>query len=329
MKMNNRFWDDPPWLRSVRHMEELFSESAWLRSFNEANSRINQISQLQAIWEQNSRLFDYSSQLQRATESIRIWEAAKPMLEIQDSLKGIFGNQQLLQGIDRAAQLQKDLFANTGLMKAAQEAAAWYNNNSMLFRSIETLTPILSNTPLIKSIADAQLNLAEMVRGFNLSSISFGEGTLIYDGQEYTSAELSAELDSEIALVQTHKSIPELYDEFKKKYWVITFIIFILLAFPDVSDKVEYYTEKVKAVISILSSQDMYAETFAYVIRDSAVLRESADSKSPQIVRLLYDTKLRVISEVPRWVQVEYTDEEGNSFIGWISKISVTTEDDF
>jgi len=183
--MSNRFWDDPP----------------WLRSFNEANSRINQISQLQTIWDQNGRLLDYSSQFQRATESIRIWEASKPMLEMQDRLKDILGNQQWLQSIDRAAQLQKDLFANTGLMKAAQDATAWYNDNVMLFRSIETLTPIISDTPLMKSIADAQLNFAEMVRGFDFSSISFGEGTLIYDGQEYTSAELSAELDNEIALV--------------------------------------------------------------------------------------------------------------------------------
>lgn len=310
--MSNRFWDDPP----------------WLRSFNEANSRINQISQLQTIWEQNSWPLDYSSQLQSVTESVRIWEAAKPMLKMQDRLNGILGNQQILQGIDRAAQLQKGLFANTGLMKAAQEATAWYNNNSMLFRSIEKLTPILSNTHLMQSIADAQLNFAEIVRGFDFDSISFGEDTLIYDGQEYTAAELSAELDNEITLVQTHKSVPELYDEFKKKYWVIAFIIFILLALPDVSDKIEYYTDKVKAVISILSSQDTHAETFAYVIRDIAILRESADSKSPQIVRVLYDTKLRVISEVPRWVQVEYIDEEGNLLIGWISKISVTTEDD-
>jgi len=116
---------------------------------------------------------------------------------------------------------------------------------------------------------------------------------------------------------------------FKVRYWVLTFIIFILLALPDVPDKVEYYTGKVKAVLSILNSQDMYKETFVYVIRDSAVLRESADSKSPQIIRLLYETKFQVISEVLRWVQVKYIDKYGNSFTGWISKISVTTEDDF
>ena len=325
--MSNRFGNDLSWLRSVKRMEELFREPAWMRSFNDASSRINQISQLQNVWNQNNRLLEYSSQLERATESIRIWEAVKPVLEMQDRLKDILGNQQLLQSIDRAAQLQKDLFENKGLMKAAQEATRWYNDNALLFRSIETLTPILSDTLLMKSIVNTQLNFTEMVRGFDFSSISYSEGTLIYDGQEYTTAELSVELDNEIALVKTHKSVPEIFDEFKKKYWVITLIIYILLWIPDVSDKIEYYTEKIKAVISILSSQDMYEETFAYVIKDSAVLRESADSKSPLIIRLLYDTKLRIVSEVSRWVQVEYIDDEGNSFIGWISKISVTTED--
>lgn len=171
------------------------------------------------------------------------------MLEIQNRLKDILGNQQLQQSIDRSAKLQKDLFENTGLMKAAQEATRWYNDNALLFRSIETLTPILSDTPLMKSIADTQLNFAEMVQGFDFSSISYGEGILIYDGQEYTTAELSAELDNEIALVKTHKSVPEIFDKFKKKYWVITLIIYILLWIPDVSDKIEYYTEKIKTVI--------------------------------------------------------------------------------
>lgn len=256
--MSNRLWDDPPWMRSVRRMEELFREPAWMRSFNETNSRLNQISQLQTIWERNSRLLDYSSQLQWATESIRIWEAAKPMLEMQDRLKGILGNQQLLQSLDRAAQLQKNLFADSGLMKAAQEATKWYNNNSVLFRSLEALTPILSNTALMQSIADAQLNFAEVFRGFDFSLISFDEDTLIYDGQEYTSAELTAELNEEMALVETHKTFPERFAELKNKFWLIVLIIQLLYIAPDVEDKVKSYTEKIETVISIFNSQDMY-----------------------------------------------------------------------
>jgi hypothetical protein len=307
-------------------MEELFREPAWMRSFNETASRINQISQLQDMLNQQNRLLEYSSLFEMATESIRILEAARPMLEMQDRLKNILGNQQLLQSIDQASKLQKYLSDNAGFMRAAQETTRWYNDNAMLFRSIETLMPVISDAPLMRSIADAQSSLTEMVRGFDFSSISYGEETLIYDGQEYTSAELSVELNNEISLVETHKTFPEKLAELKNKLWLIFIIIQLLYNAPDVEEKVKYYTEKIETVISIFSSQVVYEDVFAYVIRDSAVLRETADSKSPQIVRLLYDTKLRVISEMPRWVQVEYIDGEGNSFIGWISKISITTE---
>ncbi len=137
--MSNRFWDEPPWLRSIRDVTEHFRETEWLRSFNEANSRINQITQLQNIWEQNMRLLDYSLQFERVTESIRIWEATQPMFEMQNRLKDILGNQQLLQSIDRTTRLHKELFTDSGLMKVAQEATAWYDRNAILFRSIETL----------------------------------------------------------------------------------------------------------------------------------------------------------------------------------------------
>jgi hypothetical protein len=253
-------------------------------------------------------------------------EAAKPMLEMQDRLKGILGNHQLLQSIDRAALLHKDLFANTELMKAAQEATAWYNDNAMLFRSIETLMPVISDTPLMRSIADAQLHFADMVWEFEFSSLSLrGRHTYLRWSGIYV-CRTHCGIEYEIALVEAHKTFPERLEELKNKFWLIVLIIQLLYIAPDVEDKVKSYTEKIETVISILSSQDMSAEIFTYVIRDSAVLRESADSKSPQIVRLLYDTKLRVISEVPRWVQVEYIDDEGNSIIGWISKISVMTK---
>lgn len=323
----NRFLDDPPWLRSVRDITERFREPEWLRSFNEANSRISQISQLQNIWDQNKRILEFSSQFEMANETMRILEAAQPILDAQNKLNAILGNQQYMERVHETAQLQKDLFANS-LIKAVQEATAWYNNNAMLFRSFETLMPVISDTPLMKTVADAQSNFAEMVRGFDFSSLSYGEGTLIYGGQEYTSDELSAELSNEIALVEKHKTVPERFEEAKKKFWLIFLIIYIISIIPDLADKADWYTEKIQTTISLFASQEeTSADVFAYVIKDSAVLRESASPKSPQIGYLLYDTKLRVISDVPRWFEVEYIDDAGNSIIGWISKISVSTED--
>jgi hypothetical protein len=333
MKMNNfaginRFLEEPPWMRSIREMAECFREPEWIRKINEATSRINQISQLQNLWDQSKRMLEFSSQFDRATETMRILEAAQPMLETQNRLKDILGNQQYMQSIDIAARLQKDLFANSELMQAAQEAAAWYNNNAMLFHSFETLMPVISDIPLMKAVAAAQSNFVDMARGFDISLLSFGEGTLIYDGQEYTIDELGTELDNEIAIVEKHKTIPEKFEDAKKKFWLIVLIIYIVSVIPEVAEKVEWYTEKIQAAISILGLQEeTSADVFAYVIKDSAVLRESANSKSPQIIRLLYDTKLQVISDIPRWYEVEYIDDEGNSVIGWISKISVTTED--
>ncbi len=309
-------------------MAECFREPEWIRKINEATSRINQISQLQNLWDQSKRMLEFSSQFDRATETMRILEAAQPMLETQNRLKDILGNQQYMQSIDIAARLQKDLFANSELMQAAQEAAAWYNNNAMLFHSFETLMPVISDIPLMKAVAAAQSNFVDMARGFDISLLSFGEGTLIYDGQEYTIDELGTELDNEIAIVEKHKTIPEKFEDAKKKFWLIVLIIYIVSVIPEVAEKVEWYTEKIQAAISILGLQEeTSADVFAYVIKDSAVLRESANSKSPQIIRLLYDTKLQVISDIPRWYEVEYIDDEGNSVIGWISKISVTTED--
>ncbi len=324
----NRFLEEPPWMKSIREMTERFREPEWIRKISEATSRINQISQLQNLWDQNKRMLEFSSQFERATETMRILEAAQPMLETQNRLKDILGNQQYMQSIDKAARLQKDLFANSDLMQTAQEVAAWYNNNAMLFHSFETLMPVISDIPLMKAVAAAQSNLVDMARGFDISLLSFGEGTLIYDGQEYTIDELGTELDNEIAIVEKHKTIPEKFEDAKKKFWLIVLIIYIVSVIPEVAEKVEWYTEKIQAAISILGLQEeTSADVFAYVIKDSAVLRESANSKSPQIIRLLYDTKLQVISDIPRWYEVEYIDDEGNSVIGWISKISVTTED--
>jgi hypothetical protein len=324
----NRFLEEPPWMRSIREMTERFREPEWIRKISEATSRINQISQLQNLWDQSKRMLEFSSQFEKATETMRILEAAQPMLETQNRLKDILGNQQYMQSIDKAARLQKDLFANSDLMQTAQEVAAWYNNNAMLFHSFETLIPVISDTHLMKAVAAAQSNLVDMAQGFDISLLSYGEGTLIYDGQEYTIDELGKELDNEIAIVEKHKTIPEKFEDAKKKFWLIVLIIYIVSVIPEVAEKVEWYTEKIQTAISILGLQEeASAAVFAYVIKDSAVLRESANSKSPQIIRLLYDTKLQVISDIPRWYEVEYIDDEGNSVIGWISKISVTTED--
>ena len=56
-------------------------------------------------------------------------------------------------------------------------------------------------------------------------------------------------------------------------------------------------------------------------------MREEASSTAARILYLPYDTPLEIIADIPRWYQVKYTKEDGTEIIGWISKISVETED--
>lgn len=323
MKMNrrNRFFEEHPGMGSLREMAERFRKPEWLRQINEANALLSKISQVQSIWAQSEFALEYS------TTTTRISEAIRPLLDTQHRLNCILGNQQLMKNINGATRSQKYLLANSGLIQTVQEATAWYNDKAPLFHGIEMLTLLISDTTL-KAVANAQSNFANMVQGYNFSSLRYEEDTLIYDGREYTIDELDTELNNEIDIVEKHKTIPEKFEETKKKLWLLFLLIYIISAIPDVVEKANWYAEKIQTAISILDIQDETpTDIFAYITKDSAILRKSASPKSPQVSCLPYDTKLRVISDTPRWFEVEYIDNEGNSIIGWISKIGVTTED--
>lgn len=65
---------------------------------------------------------------------------------------------------------------------------------------------------------------------------------------------------------------------------------------------------------------------FVSQIKERSILREEASSTAARIRYLPYDTPLEIISDIPRWYQVTYTDENGSEITGWISKISVELE---
>ena len=68
------------------------------------------------------------------------------------------------------------------------------------------------------------------------------------------------------------------------------------------------------------------APRICFTIKERSILREEASSTAARIRYLPYDTPLEIISDIPRWYQVTYTDENGAEITGWISKISVELE---
>lgn len=60
-----------------------------------------------------------------------------------------------------------------------------------------------------------------------------------------------------------------------------------------------------------------------YTIKEKSYIRAEANAKSGILATLVYDTKLEILEDIPRWYKVKYIDETGTETEGWISKISV------
>lgn len=89
---------------------------------------------------------------------------------------------------------------------------------------------------------------------------------------------------------------------------------------PTLADNISWYNENIlQPFINHISS----IEEMVYVYRESAILRESANSRSDKVITVLYGDELKVIERVPRWIKVAFQDENGEIFIGWIATINV------
>lgn len=121
---------------------------------------------------------------------------------------------------------------------------------------------------------------------------------------------------------QNPKSIHDKIEDLSKKFCLLLIIIRLIMSIPQTIETGEFYKNiAIKVKTSILKEAQ-----YCWVIKEKAYLRETANAKSKVLYRFIYDTKLEIISEIPRWLEVKYVDESGNEYIGWISKISVEKE---
>jgi|GEM_PF-6487489 len=171
-------------------------------------------------------------------------------------------------------------------------------------------------------------SLQRVLQSFDLGQIEVSEkGNLVYDGCEYSEDELTMELDSQIELInnpKTPKTLKENFELLKRKIWLILLILHIYTVIPDFVDKTSWYKENIPNLTALFKNHDQEErEHCAYVIKEKAILRKNADPTSSRVAKLLYDTRLKIIADIPRWYEVVYEGEDGNVLRGWISKVSV------
>ena len=189
------------------------------------------------------------------------------------------------------------------------------------------------NSPAVKmqfeSIQSLSQTTLEAVRqaakSFELNNIEFTNGgAIVYEGVEYSNEAISEELNLQLCEAENNATSLKLtVDKLHEKFWLLILLVQLILFLPQLPETIDFYEGIVSQVYKAICDEP----TACYIIKETAFMREEANAKSKVVAKLVYDTALEVLDTIPRWLNVKYTDEEGNEHIGWISKISVEMEE--
>jgi hypothetical protein len=165
-----------------------------------------------------------------------------------------------------------------------------------------------------------------IIADFDWSSISVNNGSIIYSGIEYSPEDIEQELLTETAILKTvrkKKSLKKLYEECKEKLWLVLFLLSLIISIPEIFQGIEWFSDKFENVFVEFNQTEDAFEFIVYTVVESTPLRAEPNGKGKIEKRLRIETELRIISDIPRWYEVEYTLEDGTKIIGWVSKRSV------
>lgn len=181
---------------------------------------------------------------------------------------------------------------------------------------IQHINNTLSNLPSFDP------SIFEAAKSLDFSDIEVhDDGAIIYDGVRYDSERIATVLDTQIEVAKK-PTVREQFEALKQRLWLLLLILNIIMFLPQVPETVEFYCDAVAQMQDILEEKSR----ICFTIKERSILREEASSTAARIRYLPYDTPLEIISDIPRWYQVTYTDENGAEITGWISKISVELE---
>lgn len=167
--------------------------------------------------------------------------------------------------------------------------------------------------------------MSEAVKSFNLSDIQFNyNGTLVYGGVEYSQEAVAEEFCAQVQEVEKNpSSLKQCAEKLQEKFWLLFLIVQLLVFLPQLPETIEFYQGFISQVCEAINNENQTC----YVIKERAYLRAESNAKSAVVATLVYDIPLEVLDAIPRWYQVKHIDNNGKELIGWISKISVETEE--
>ena len=268
-------------------------------------SALKQISYVNEIL-QPMRAFQpsYFSEIARLNSVAKEISASFPFAELQSS---IVSSLKILASIPKPSVSDACISAVTHLQ----------NTMSMVNKVI---TPEISN--VLSSYAKLNPQTLKEIN-FAMSDIIYTGDKLVFEGVEYDEEELRAEYTKEIEALRQENPI----EKFKKKYWLICFLFAVIISVPQWSQTLDFYKDCPQKIEQFIKTTILGEKIYLNVIKENAFIRDEANSRSTVVITVKYAEQLEVIDKVPYWYKVKYVTEE-KEYTGWISKISVGTEDD-
>jgi hypothetical protein len=229
----------------------------------------------------------------------------------------------------------------TAIQPALSGFLAWQNENELALQGIGKVA-ILMNGSLTASMGSIAKIISEIdgdafraMNQVNWANLQFDveNNSIIYADEVFSLDELNEDIAAIDAVGTTAAEKKITLTTLQKKFWILIVIFQLVFFVPDAAEKLEWFKNTIPKLLDKLIVDDTVntdaavTDVYVYVIKERAALREEPKSKSNKVFQLLYDSQLLIVSTVPRWIEVEYNTDSGETIRGWISKVSVEYDD--
>ena len=271
--------------------------------------------------------------IDRVVRTPEIIAAANALTAFNERLNGILAPLRTPEWLEQANAIQARI--NEAVSPSIMAMSNWLTDHRQEIVAVnQALTAGIAQYAQIANAVSAQLPriveflqtpspLTDWIRDFDMSSVRFNGDCLVYDGIEYTQEELAVELEQEIYAYEQGNELKDRVVEFKSKLWLLFLVISLIWSLPEAQERAEWFAENVQKIVEMFEQNDVAVEVFAYTISESVPLRDAPSGDGKILKRLPIETVLRVLSDKPRWFEIEYTADDDTVIIGWVSKRSV------
>jgi hypothetical protein len=330
--------------KAFRISSELQQSIDWVNSFsnlNSAHENILSISKGVPHFYDIIKVVELASPVADAIKNIDIAQlnaAASYTSEMCDSL--LNRNSDLLDTIKSLSDTSSNLSNHFAAIKSPiEEYNAFWDTNIIACNIYEKIQSLITRD-FIEAIINAvpyisKSDLADS-DAYDFDSLSVDETscTIKCGDDEFSTDEIRNFAINIMANVN-YRQKAKRENNLLKLIFTIYNTIMVLVNFynvvPQFAESTDYYVNDLPAYvdstavnIGIKAADPVYM----YVINNKGTpLRIDPDAKAKILYQISFDSKLRVISEVSRWREVEFVKDDNEVLTGWVSTIDIEYEE--